>query len=587
MLNDHKRNRFSGLHSLRANTGARLAHKGGCHFKGDDEFVEGMDAFELGDFEKAVGHWKISSRLGNSEAQYALSWCFAHGAGVPEDALEALKWCRKSAEQGLSIGQLTFAHYYDAGECVRQNMSKAGKWYRKAAVSLLREAEQDNADAQFLLASLLRYGKGMERDLNEASKWYRKAAALGNDDAQLELGHLYLHGICVKRNAEKAFEWFRESAMQGNDDAALILGKLYHRGNGTPKSLEKAFRWFLRSARHGNAEAAHYLAMCYEHGEGVETDKVKAVTWLGRSALIGNPDDAYKLGVYYANGSVVCRDMDKAVFFWKIAAKQDNREAWFRLGQYYWSSNEEPDHKRTALRCFWAAAESGHVEAQYCFGLCLEQGTEDILPNKAAAAFWFQEAANRMHPGAHYSLSRLHEKGEGVPRDLRKAHALLCEAARLGFAEAQFSLGLRYYNGIGLRESKAEGILWLIKAAEQLHGKAWNTLSEYIDTGSTEVRKAIEKHARCGSVVAQDIIRRHEEECMIRQAELDLLNEEHPETISPRTNPGEEPTRQQAHMLNAKKRTTAFAALRRVVTKFFCFFLRRNRKTGGKMSYKW
>ena len=148
--------------------------------------------------------------------------------------------------------------------------------------------------------------------------------------------------------------------------------------------------------------------------------------------------------------------------------------------------NEDPDHKRTALRCFWIAAKNSHVEAQYCSGICLEQVTEDILPNKAG---------------------------------------------------------------------------------DQLPGKAGNTLSEYIDSGGTRVRNAIEMHARCGSVAARDIIRKHEEKCRIRQT--DLLNNERPETISLRANAVEEnqPGKKRA-CSPQKEKTKTFVELWRIVTFF-------------------
>src|SRR6185295_9517411 len=46
--------------------------------------------------------------------------------------------------------------------------------------------------------------------------------------------------------------------------------------------------------------------------------------------------------------------------------------------------------------------------------------------------------------------ARAREHGEGVPRDIPRAAELYCEAAHLGDAEAQFSLGWMYANGRGI-----------------------------------------------------------------------------------------------------------------------------------------
>ena len=48
------------------------------------------------------------------------------------------------------------------------------------------------------------------------------------------------------------------------------------------------------------------------------------------------------------------------------------------------------------------------------------------------------------------SDARAREHGEGVARDAARAAELYCQAARLGDAEAQFSLGWMYANGRSL-----------------------------------------------------------------------------------------------------------------------------------------
>jgi len=65
--------------------------------------------------------------------------------------------------------------------------------------------------------------------------------------------------------------------------------------------------------------------------------------------------------------------------------------------------------------------------------------------------------------------ARAREHGEGVPRDPVRAAALYCEAARLGDAEAQFSLGWMYANGRGIGRDNRMASLFFAMAAEQGH----------------------------------------------------------------------------------------------------------------------
>ena len=68
------------------------------------------------------------------------------------------------------------------------------------------------------------------------------------------------------------------------------------------------------------------------------------------------------------------------------------------------------------------------------------------------------------------------EHGEGVAQDTAKAAELYCIAARLGNAEAQFSLGWMYANGRGLPRDDSLAALFFGLAAKQDHPQAKNML---------------------------------------------------------------------------------------------------------------
>lgn len=65
-----------------------------------------------------------------------------------------------------------------------------------------------------------------------------------------------------------------------------------------------------------------------------------------------------------------------------------------------------------------------------------------------------------------------YEHGEGVPRDLKKAAACYCAAARRGNAEAMYSLGWMYANGRGLQRDDAIAGTLFSMAAKKGHGYA-------------------------------------------------------------------------------------------------------------------
>ena len=58
---------------------------------------------------------------------------YRNGYGVSQDYAEAVKWYRKSAEQGYASGQSNLGHMYENGLGVTKNLTEARKWYEKAA----------------------------------------------------------------------------------------------------------------------------------------------------------------------------------------------------------------------------------------------------------------------------------------------------------------------------------------------------------------------------------------------------------------------------------------------------------------------
>ena len=74
------------------------------------------------------------------------------------------------------------------------------------------------------------------------------------------------------------------------------------------------------------------------------------------------------------------------------------------------------------------------------------------------------------------SEARAHEHGEGVARNAARAVDLYCEAARLGDAEAQFSLGWMYANGRGMPRDNRMASLFFRMAADQGHEYAQKML---------------------------------------------------------------------------------------------------------------
>ena len=80
-----------------------------------DDLQEGRAALASKDYARAMGLLKPLAEQGDPKAQFDLGRMSAQGLGVKQDYVEALKWYRKSAEQGHAGSQRGIGALYLGG----------------------------------------------------------------------------------------------------------------------------------------------------------------------------------------------------------------------------------------------------------------------------------------------------------------------------------------------------------------------------------------------------------------------------------------------------------------------------------------
>ncbi len=139
-----------------------------------------MEAYEQGDYSKALAVFKIYAEKNDTLAQWYLGQMYFAGKGVAQNYEEAGKWYRIAAEHGDVYAQHDLGSMYQNGYGVASDYREAEKWYKRAA-------EQGSADSQYLLGVMYLGGKGVKKDSSEAKKWFRKAAQQGHAKALMAL----------------------------------------------------------------------------------------------------------------------------------------------------------------------------------------------------------------------------------------------------------------------------------------------------------------------------------------------------------------------------------------------------------------
>ncbi|HZF00922.1 MAG TPA: tetratricopeptide repeat-containing serine protease family protein [Methylomirabilota bacterium] len=186
----------------------------------------------------------------------------------PHDLLTKFEEIKTKAEQGDVEAQYSLAFdlenrtLLESKTNVIANINEAVKWYRKSA-------EQGNILSQEKLAGILRYGAPfggilplltniVERNPSEAAKWYLCAAKQGDTFSQYSIGDMYEKGEGVVKNYAEAVKWYRGAANQGDSGAQGSLGFKYWKGEGVPQDFVEAYKWFNLASAQNFSDAQKY-----------------------------------------------------------------------------------------------------------------------------------------------------------------------------------------------------------------------------------------------------------------------------------------------------------------------------------------
>ena len=146
----------------------------------DESFADAIVAFERNDYDAALSILCPMAEKGYAPAQHKLGRMYDEGRGVEKDNVEAVKWFKLAAMQGVSYAQSNLGNMYYSGEGVEKDDVEAVKWFKLAAT-------QNNANAQYNLGVIYSEGCGVEKDNVEAMKWYKLAAAQDHPYAEVYL----------------------------------------------------------------------------------------------------------------------------------------------------------------------------------------------------------------------------------------------------------------------------------------------------------------------------------------------------------------------------------------------------------------
>ena len=96
-------------------------------------FVDGLRAYDAGDYADAFAVWSDLARRGDAEAEAAIAGLYLQGLGVEWSAAQAAAWYRRAAKRGLMAAQMNLGDLYATGRGVRRDLVEAYLWLGLAA----------------------------------------------------------------------------------------------------------------------------------------------------------------------------------------------------------------------------------------------------------------------------------------------------------------------------------------------------------------------------------------------------------------------------------------------------------------------
>jgi len=125
--------------------------------------------------------------------------------------------------------------------------------------------------------------------------------------------------------------------------------------------------------------------------------------------------------------------------------------------------NKEGSEK--VLQELLKAASTNSAESQFNVGLIYE--TNQFFQDYQEALKWYEKAANQGLVQAQCSLGLMYYQGLGTPQNAKEAAKWILKAANKGYAQAQIIMGELYALGLGVKKSNQEALNWYQQSLKQ------------------------------------------------------------------------------------------------------------------------
>lgn len=277
-----------------------------------------------------------------------------------ENAAQALKWFRLSAEQGcIPAFRNAFNSVRNGVNGVTKDLEEALRW---------AETMDGKVDMRDYYHSFILEYQSLKRHA-DAIRWCERGIQDGVSVCAVNLGLVYLYGDRgAAEDDAKALQLFKTAAEAGDEYGSYNAGRCYYHGWGTEIDYNEAFRCFEQALQRGHQNSKRYLAQCYFWGRGTWPDYGRAVQMMEK--LIREKQDYPKelMGYCCLHGEGIAADTARGKRLLEEAAQAGSGQAWMFLGDMYDKAVGVPEDIPMAVSCYQKAAAKKIPEASQALG---------------------------------------------------------------------------------------------------------------------------------------------------------------------------------------------------------------------------
>lgn len=409
-------------------------------------------------------------------------------------------------------------------------------------------------------------GNDSEKDIPKAVNLFTQAANEGFVPSQFNLAKYYFHSTS-EEDKSQGFHFAMLAAESNMPEAQVLLGQYYIEKN----DFESAVSSFTMAAKQHNLSGLFNLAQCALFGKGISKDINRALELFKQAAKLGDMKSQIFYSTILAQSKKSINNLDSQEISdiqaeFKLAgdfghilsnvnyaitiSNQEPEKAFGQFGNAAYDGSDvgqffygyclfngigTHEDKQTGIECFKKAAIKGNPQAQFNYGLYLQNSSLEVeamsqyklaadqnfapaqnnyatlisISDPVIAALYFQAAADNGFVTAMFNLGLCFLYGFGVTKNISKAMKNLKNAADLGDKDAQFRYALLLESHMKTEDEEKIMINYLQKAADQDQADALVKLGLYLHTGfiiqpdSNKASACFKKAADLGSTLGQ------------------------------------------------------------------------------------